>query len=106
MMRRQQINTIFKILFWSFYLPLLIAKHVYRLTGRVIGTVALVNRDSLQCAACGDEVSLVGRWECAWCAFVFDGFAFARCPGRNCGAVPPFIECQSCGLTISNPSLF
>ena len=106
MMRRQQINTIFRILYWSFYLPLLIAKHVYRLTGRLIGLAALMNRDSLPCPACGDEVSLVGRWECSWCGFVFDGFAFARCPSMGCGAVPPFIECQSCGLTISNPSLF
>lgn len=106
MMRRHQIRTMFRILFWSIYLPLLIVRHAYRLTGRMIGTAALRNRDSLTCAACGDEVSLVGRWECAWCGRVFDGFAFARCPGRECGAIPPFIECQRCGLSIDNPSLF
>jgi hypothetical protein len=104
MMRRHQISTILKILFWSFYLPFLITKSLYRLTGRVIGTAALLNRNSLQCGACGHEVSLVGRWECGWCGWVFDGFAFARCD--ICGAVPPFIECQRCGLTIRNPSLF
>ena len=104
MMRRHHISTILKILSWSFYLPFLITKSLYRLTGRVIGTAALLNRNSLQCGACGDEVSLVGRWECGWCGWVFDGFAFARCD--ICGAVPPFIECQRCGLTIRNPSLF
>lgn len=105
-MRRHQIRTMFTILYWSFYVPLLITKHVYRLTGRMIGAAALRNRDSLTCTACGDEVSLVGRWECSWCGRVFDGFAFAQCPGRECGAIPPFIECQGCGLSIDNPSLF
>jgi len=103
-MRRHQISTILKILYWSFYLPFWITKQVYRMTGRLIGTAALLNRDSLGCPACGDQVSLVSRWECGWCGFVFDGFAFARC--EVCGAVPPFIECQRCGLTMRNPSLF
>jgi hypothetical protein len=106
MRRRHQVGTLLTILYWSFYLPFVITKSLYRLTGRVIGTAQLRNRDSLHCAACGKEVSLVGRWECGWCGRVFDGFAFARCPGRECGAVPPFIECQGCGLTIDNPSLF
>ena len=105
-MRREHFTTIFRILYWSFYMPLWITKQIYRLTGRVIGTAALLNRHTVPCAACGDAVSLLGRWECAWCGRVFDGFAFARCPGRECGAVPPFIECQRCGLTIDNPSLF
>jgi hypothetical protein len=103
-MRPNQIGTIFGILYWAFYLPLWITKQVYRITGRVIGTAALLNRNAVQCAACGDAVSLVGRWECGWCSFVFDGFAFARC--EVCGAVPPFIECQRCGLTIRNPMIF
>lgn len=106
MMRRHQLSTIFKTLFWTFYLPILITKQLYRVTGRIIGGAVLLKRDSLTCAACGDDVSLVGRWECSWCGRVFDGFAFARCPGRECGAIPPFIECQSCGLSIDNPSLF
>lgn len=105
-MRRHQISTLLRILYWSFYLPFWITKSLYRVTGRMIGTAALRNRDWLSCAACGEEVSLVGRWECSWCGRVFDGFAFGRCPGRECGAVPPFIECQACGLTIDNPSLF
>ena len=102
--RRQHFSTILKVLYWSFYVPFLITKHVYRLTGRLFGLAALMNRNTLHCAACGDAVSLLGRWECSWCSFVFDGFAFARC--EICGAVPPFIECQRCGLTIRNPSLF
>lgn len=104
MMRRNQIGTLLKILYWSLYLPFVITKQLYRLTGRVIGTAALLNRNSLHCVACGEAVSLVGRWECGWCSFVFDGFAFARCD--ICGAVPPFIECRGCGLTIRNPSIF
>ena len=106
MMRRHLRGTFLTIVFWSFYLPVWITKHVYRLSGRTIGILSLLNLDAVQCPACGDEVSLVGRWECGWCGRVFDGFAFARCPGRECGAVPPFIECQSCGLTIDNPTLF
>ncbi len=106
MMRRQQLRTLFTILYWTFYLPLLIAKLVYRGTGTLIGTVALIGRDAVRCPACGEAVSLLGRWECSWCGRVFDGFAFRRCPGRECGAVPPFIECQSCGLSIDNPKLF
>ena len=106
MMRRHKLRVIFTVLYWAFFVPLLITKYIYRLAGRSIGGAALRNRDSLPCPACGAEVSLVGRWECAWCGRVFDGFAFWRCPGRECGAVPPFIECQRCGLTIDNPSLF
>src|SRR6266446_8205375 len=66
MRRRHQLGTFLTILYWSFYVPFAITKHLYRLTGRVIGTAALRNRDSLHCAACGKEVSLVGRWECGW----------------------------------------
>ena len=106
MMRRQHFTTAFKIRFWSVYLPFLCTRQLYRLTGRLIGNAMLLNRDSLTCTACGNEVSLVGRWECAWCGRVFDGFAFGRCPTRKCGAVPPFIECQSCGFAIDNPTLF
>jgi hypothetical protein len=103
-MRRQQFTAIFRILYWIVYVPFWITKQVYRITGRLIGTAALLNRNAIHCGACGDAVSLVGRWECGWCTRVFDGFAFARCD--TCGAVPPFIECQRCGLTIDNPSLF
>jgi hypothetical protein len=105
-MRRHHISTMFKVVFWSLYLPFKITTYVYRMTGRIVGAAMLHNRDWLICPACGDEISLVGRWECGWCGRVFDGFAFARCPGRECGAVPPFIECQRCGLSVNNPSLF
>src|SRR5262245_26052530 len=105
-MRRHQLGNMLRVVYWSFYAPIWIAKLIYRKTGRLIGYGALFMRDAVRCPACGAAVSLLGRWECAWCGRVFDGFAFWKCPGRECGAVPPFIECQSCGLTIDNPSLF
>ena len=105
-MRVRQIQTLFKILFWLFYGPIWIGKLVYRKTGYACGELALRGCDAVRCPACGEAVSLFARWECAWCGRVFDGFAFGRCPSRGCGAVPPFIECQSCGVSIDNPSLF
>ena len=104
MTRRGQLWTMWRIVFWSFYLPYWITKQIYRITGRTIGTLALLNRDAVGCPACGHDVSLVARWECGWCGNVFDGFAFARCD--MCGAIPPCIECQQCGLTIRNPTIF
>jgi hypothetical protein len=76
----------------------------YRWTGRLLGAWILAWRDALPCPACGEPVSLVGRWRCGWCDYVFDGFAFARC--RVCGAMPPFIACQSCGAGLKNPTLW
>jgi hypothetical protein len=63
-----------------------------------------MGRDALPCRGCGADVSLVGRWQCSWCNYTFDGYAFARC--EVCGAVPPFLECQTCGVGIRNPTMF
>jgi hypothetical protein len=104
MMRRHQLWMLWNVVYWSFCVPFWIAKQVYRLTGKALGTAALMNCDAVMCPACEAEVSLVARWECGWCGYSFDGFAFARC--ELCGAVPPFIECQQCGLAIRNPSIF
>jgi hypothetical protein len=93
-----------RIIFWAFYWPIWLTKHLYRGTEKVLGTLTLARRDSIQCRACGDQVSLLGRWECGWCGWVFDGFGFARC--ELCGAVPPYLECQRCGLTFRNPTIF
>jgi hypothetical protein len=74
---------------------------VYRWSGRLAGAWVMRTQDSLPCSSCDDSVSLVGQWECGMCGYKFDGFAFARC--EICGAVPPFIECQTCGNGVRNP---
>jgi hypothetical protein len=105
MMRHwRNIVLVSKLIFWMFHWPLWLTKHSTRLLVRLIGTAMLARRDSIECRGCGDDVSLLGRWECSWCGWVFDGFGFARC--EMCGSVPPFLECQRCGLTVANPTIF
>jgi len=82
-------------------------KLTYNLSGLVaqtIGAGLLVTRDSFQCPGCSEPISLVGRWECGWCGYMFDGFFFARC--IVCGAVPPYIACSNCGVGVKNPILY
>jgi hypothetical protein len=93
-----------QIIFWAFYWPIWLTRHLTRLIVTILGAGVFARRDSIECRGCGDEVSLLGRWECSWCGWVFDGFGFARC--EMCGAVPPFLECQRCGLTLRNPTYF
>lgn len=93
-----------RIIFWAFYWPIWLTKHLTRWIVMIVGARLLARRDSIECRGCGDQVSLLGRWECSWCGWVFDGFGFSRC--EMCGAVPPFLECQRCGLTFANPTLF
>lgn len=77
---------------------------VYRGVGRCLGAVILITRDTLRCHGCGAPISLVGRWECGVCQYIFDGFAFTRCD--VCGAIPPYVTCQGCGMSVKNPTLF
>lgn len=84
--------------------PLLVARFLARTIGRSVGAWVLATTDAVACPGCGQAVSLVGRWQCSWCNYVFDGFAFARC--GICGAVPPFIDCQACGASVMNPTFF
>ncbi len=84
--------------------PVVLTLKLYRLTGRLVGAWVLATRDAVPCPGCGEDVPLVGRWECGWCGYTFDGFAFARC--EVCGAVPPFMECQTCGHGVRNPMIF
>ncbi len=84
--------------------PVVVARWLRRFLVRLVGGWILATRDALPCPSCREPVSLVGRWQCAWCNYVFDGFGFARC--EVCGAVPPYLECQSCGAGIKNPMLF
>jgi hypothetical protein len=82
--------------------PVILTCKLSRFVRRTIGGWILSSRDSFECPGCGERISLVGRWECGWCAYVFDGFFFARCV--VCGAVPPYIKCQACGIGIKNPT--
>jgi hypothetical protein len=93
-----------KIVLWLVLAPVRLPFRLYRWTGRMAGAWVVRTRDALPCSGCEDTVSLVGRWQCGMCGYTFDGFAFARC--EVCGAVPPFIECQTCGIGIQNPLLF
>jgi hypothetical protein len=82
--------------------PFVLFYKLSRVTRKIIGGWILKTSDSFLCSGCGDEISLVGRWECGWCGYVFDGFFFARC--AVCGAVPPYVKCQACGVGIKNPT--
>ena len=93
-----------KVALWLIKAPFIFTYKLYRLVGRGFGFWLLNARDSFICPGCGDEISLVGRWSCGWCNFVFDGFFFDPC--NVCGAVPPYIECQACGSGVRNPVLF
>ena len=93
-----------KVLLCLLAAPFVLGVKFYRWTGRLAGAWILARRDALPCPACGERVSLVGRWQCGRCEYVFDGFAFARCD--VCGAVPPFVECQRCGHGVRNSAVF
>lgn len=90
-----------RLTLWSAMTPFVVARGVYRMSRRLAGARMLASNDALPCSGCGGLVSLVGRFECGRCRYVFDGFAFARCP--VCNAVPPYIACQVCGVGLRNP---
>jgi ribosomal protein S27AE len=87
---------------WAALIPLAGARRVYRGIARVAGASALVTHDVLACPSCGNAVSLVGRWQCGRCGYVFDGFAFARC--AVCRSVPPYLPRSFCGAGLRNPT--
>jgi hypothetical protein len=89
---------------WCLRAPFVFTRALARTIVGLGGAWALATQDAIACRGCGQAVSLVGRFECGWCGYVFDGFAFARC--EVCGAVPPFIECQSCSTGFKNPTIF
>jgi len=98
----RQITSAAKVTWFLIKAPFVLTYKLSRLTRRIIGGVILRMNDSFPCSGCGEQISLVGRWECGWCAYVFDGYFFARC--AVCGAVPPYIKCQACGVGIKNPT--
>lgn len=81
--------------------PLAVAKHLYRFTGRLAGALTVMRSDQLPCLGCGNAVSLVGRFQCGRCNYVFDGYAFTACP--VCRSIPPYIPCTRCGVSLRNP---
>lgn len=97
----QSLRWSIRIVVWSVVAPFILAHHLYRLTMHLAGARLLATHDALPCSGCGTAVSLVGRFECGRCRYVFDGFAFARCP--VCAAAPPYISCRRCGLGLKNP---
>lgn len=89
------------VLRWTVVVPFAVAVGVYRGMVRLAGASTLVTQDAQGCHSCGGAVSLVGRWQCGRCGYVFDGFGFARC--AVCGSVPPYLPC-TCGASIRNPT--
>jgi hypothetical protein len=90
-----------EIIVWLIRGPLLLLVAIKRGLAAVAGACVLARLDTLTCPGCDTELSLLGRWQCGWCSYIFDGYGFARC--SVCGAVPPFLECQHCGHGVQNP---
>ena len=97
----QSLRLSLRLTVWSAAMPFVLARQVVRATRQLAGGWLLASRDVLPCPGCGGAVSLVGRYECGRCGFVFDGFAFSVC--TVCGAIPPYIACQVCGAGVRNP---
>jgi len=97
----QSVQLSLHLLLWASLAPFAVARQLYRTTGQLAAAWVLATQDSLPCPGCGVPVSLTGRWECGRCRYVFDGYAFAAC--GVCGAVPPYISCQACGIGLRNP---
>ena len=97
----QSLRWSLRVTLWSASAPFVVARHLFRITHQLGGARILATNDALPCGGCGAPVSLVGRFECGRCRYVFDGFAFSGC--AICGAIPPYITCQSCGVGLRNP---
>jgi len=82
-------TSLLKAIGWIFYLPIALGTAIGRLiAGR------WVRYDAVACPTCGEEISLLGLWECSTCHFRFYGFYFSGCP--CCGNSPGFINCSHC----------
>ena len=97
----QSLRLSLRLTVWSAAVPFVLARQVARATRQLAGAWRLASRDVLPCPGCGAAVSLVGRYACGRCGFVFDGFAFSAC--QVCGAIPPYIACTVCGAGVRNP---
>jgi ribosomal protein L37AE/L43A len=91
-----------RVLCRAVLLPVMAARYAVRNMPRFMGAWSLAIADTLACPSCRRGVSLVGRWQCGRCGYVFDGFAFARC--AICGGIPPYLPCTVCGAGLRNPT--
>lgn len=97
----QSLRWSLRLIVWSVAMPFVVCRQVARTMRDLAGAWLLATRDVLPCPSCGAAVSLVGRYACGRCGFVFDGFAFSAC--QVCAAVPPYIVCQVCGVGLRSP---
>jgi predicted amidophosphoribosyltransferase len=61
-------------------------------------------QDEIVCRVCGEHLGVLGLWQCGTCSYSFYGFYFARC--EECGAVPPYLDCDACSASTLNPLIF
>jgi hypothetical protein len=88
-----------RALAWLFWRPVVFAIDLVH-----FWSVRALLDDAILCHACGEDISLLGLWECGTCSYSFYGFYFARCEG--CGAVPAHLDCDECGASTLNPLIF
>jgi hypothetical protein len=84
-------------LFWLFWGPITLAITL----AKIHAAYPMLSANTIGCVTCGDEISLLGSWECGRCGYSWYGFYFAAC--AVCGDVPGFIACERCGASTLNP---
>ena len=47
-----------------------------------------------------------GVYSCSGCGFVYEGGSQWLCPNPECGASTPYVNCPTCGLSVSSPFRF
>jgi len=84
---------------WLFSLPAVLAINLVR-----VWALRRLVRDEMPCRVCGAALMLLGLWQCGSCGYSFYGFYFARC--EECGAIPPYLDCDDCAASTPNPLIF
>jgi len=87
----------FEAVFWIFYFLRQLFFKGYDATK----AARSVQGGSLRCPR-GHEVPTEGVAECTECGYTWEGSLW-RCPNPECGAVTPFLDCPSCGLSVRSP---
>jgi hypothetical protein len=52
---------------------------------------------SLPCRTCGEQIALVGFWQCSSCKHTYQGHVLRFC--QVCGTFPRMVRCYRCGAT-------
>jgi len=94
----RQISFTGKAAWYLIKTPFILTYKLSRLIRKIIGGWILKMNDSFQCSGCGEKISLVGRWECGWCGYVFDGF-FLRA-ARYAALSRPTLSARPAGLEL------